>query len=92
MKTLVEFLTNRQSRRDGGHQNSGGATVIFGQHGIQRLGAIGSAKIGANFRAFEQLRLNVPNLNYHLRKYRISQKGVKVDWLLGEIPVCEPLA
>jgi len=37
--------------------------------------------------SFESLRLEVPNLNYGLRKYRMSKIGDDVEWLLGEVPI-----
>jgi CRP-like cAMP-binding protein len=36
---------------------------------------------------FEALRLSVPQLNYMLRKLRISQNDECVDWILGVVPI-----
>lgn len=40
----------------------------------------------------KKLRLDIPNLNYALRKYRVSQGESKIDWLLGEVSVLEPIS
>ncbi len=36
---------------------------------------------------FEQLRQDVPQLNYMLRKLRIDENGEYVDWILGIVPI-----
>ncbi len=35
----------------------------------------------------ENLRLEVPQVNYYLRKQRIGLADAQVDWLLGEVPI-----
>jgi hypothetical protein len=35
----------------------------------------------------EQVRLEVPQLNYALRKYRVNQSNPAVDWVLGVLPI-----
>lgn len=35
----------------------------------------------------EQVRLEVPQFNYTLRKYRVNQSNPAVDWILGVLPI-----
>ncbi|MFT4713155.1 MAG: CRP-like cAMP-binding protein [Candidatus Azotimanducaceae bacterium] len=35
--------------------------------------------------AFEELRLAAPQLNYLLRKFRVSEESTDVDWILGTV-------
>ena len=37
--------------------------------------------------AFESLLLEVPQLNYELRKWRQFDSPAEVDWLLGVVPI-----
>jgi len=37
--------------------------------------------------AAEKARLEIPQLNYELRKYRVNQSDPSVDWMLGILPV-----
>ena len=35
----------------------------------------------------EKVRIEVPQLNYQLRKFRVNQSDPAVDWILGVLPV-----
>lgn len=42
--------------------------------------------------SFEKLRLEVPNLNYSLRKYRACNSAEDVSWQLDEVPILEAIS
>lgn len=41
---------------------------------------------------FDQMRLSLPAMNYSIRKYRVTQKDPRVNWLLGKVSTLDPLS
>jgi hypothetical protein len=47
----------------------------------------GATLLEFNKTDFEQLRLNAPQLNYLLRKFRINENASNADWMLDLIAI-----